>query len=198
MLFERIGTFALKRSVFWSLFSLSLLIVPLTASFLFPLFKEQRQFQEELKLIRKKSCQTFLARRANLGFKKAYQNAGPLFLKKLETLSFLEKEKRALFELSKIAFLKEDKSLKQRMNFLEENHLSFSEENVRTQNEIKESDQKTTRSVELSDSDIHKLFNHLEELNAPQIIITNLYLKKIPNNHYEMNLQLLQREFSNE
>lgn len=198
MLFERIGTIALKRSVFWGLFSLSMLIVPIAASFLFPLFKEQREFQEELEMVRKRSCQTFLARRTNLGFQKAYQNADPLFLKKLETLPLLEKEKAALFELSKISFFKEDNSLKQRWKFLEENHISFSEENVRTQNEVKETDLKLTHSVELSSSDIHKLLYSLAEAPAPQIIITDFYLKKIPNSHYELNMQLIQREFSNE
>ncbi|HSW73353.1 MAG TPA: hypothetical protein VLG44_08125 [Chlamydiales bacterium] len=195
MLFERIGTFALKRSVFWSLFSLSMLIVPIAASFLFPLFKEQREFQEELEMARNKSCQTFLARRANLNFQKTYQNADPLFLKKLESLPLLEKEKAALLELSKISFFKEDNSLKQRWKFLEDNHLSFSEENVLSQNEIKETDQKITHPVELLLSDIHKLLSTLEEPNAPQIIITDFNLKKIPNSNYELNMQLIQREY---
>lgn len=198
MLFERIGTIALKRGVFWSLFSLSILLVPLTASFLFPLFKKQNEFQEEMEMARKRSCQTFLARKANIDFQKTYQNSDALFLKKLEDLTFLEKEKAALFELSKNPAFKEDLKLKERQKFLEENHLSFLEVNVRSQDAIEESEQKLKHAVEVSSSDLNRLFTALDDPHAPQIIITDLYLKKIPNHRYELNIQLLQRVFNYE
>jgi hypothetical protein len=127
--------------------------------------------------------------------------------KHLETLAFLEHEVK---RLQASAYDSDDMS-KKRLAFLKEgsNRLLFSEEKIRHNETVQETEEKQQHPVEMNEEDLKKLLSliegtaigpYLPKSNRPQLIIKNFELSKKPVSSEEdvfvVNMQLIKRESS--
>ena len=118
----------------------------------------------------------------------------------LEKLPLLEKEAYSFKTLGGY-FVSSD--LQKRLQFLENNHLSFISTDLQKNSTIQEEKKSLHRQVELNHTDIEKILSLVEEytinsyassLSPLQLLITNFILQK-HNQNYLLSLSLLKREF---
>ena len=144
-------------------------------------------------------------------FLKRYSNADPYFIdQRIESLSFLEKERKELAALLEHPALADKHSTEARLRFLssDENRLAFTEEAIRTSSLLKETEEKQRHPVQMDEEDVKRLLSLLEDLsidsfsplgNSPQIIITDFLLEKketpLKTKVLEVNTKLLKREW---
>jgi hypothetical protein len=140
-------------------------------------------------------------------FLNRYSHADPYFLdNQIESLTFLQKEKRELEALRDHPALADKRSIEERLAFLksDQNRLAFTEEAISTASRIKETEERQRHPVEIEEDDLKKLLSLIEDVpidsfspveNAPQVIITDFNLKK-KTKVLEIEMKLLTREFS--
>ena len=123
-----------------------------------------------------------------------------------ENLSFLENEKTVLEKLLKLNAFSNNSQIKARLEFIQKgrNTLRFSEENIKQNTLIKETDETQLSTIEIDGNDLQKILsviegrqnqNSLNDINAPQLIIKNFLLNKARDNIFLLDLKLLKREF---
>jgi len=141
-------------------------------------------------------------------FLEKYSHAAPYFLDThIESLLFLQKEKRALRELLQHPALTDKREIEERLHFLEENKLLFAEETLRTSGQIHESEEKQRTPVQMSEEDLKKLLCCIENIpidsfspqeNSPQILLTDFQFEKkessLKTPFLEVEMKLLKRE----
>lgn len=127
--------------------------------------------------------------------------------KQLETVTFL------LPEIKKLETIQtensDDEQIGKRLQFLKEgsNRLVFSEEQIRTHELFRETEEKQQRPVEVNEEDLKKLLCLIEGITIwpygpkegrPQLIITDFKLakKELPNQEkvFVVSIQMLKRE----
>ena len=213
MFLESCGKLCFSR--FRPSFFYALLLIPfiLAGSYLL----SQNAFQQELE-----SRFTDAAKKGKIAIQRKmrkekfihrYSSADPFFLDKhIESLSFLENEKANLKSMIPHPALQNKQSLQERLAFLESeaNRLAFIEENIRTSSQIKETEEKQRRPIQMSETDLQRLLAALEDIpvgqnkpipQTPQLLVRDMKIKKIENQlHsevYEVEMELLKREWIN-
>jgi hypothetical protein len=138
-----------------------------------------------------------------------HADADPYFLDQyIESVSFLQKERE---EVQSLLFaFPNNSSIQERLKFLtqDENKLQFIEENIRTSNLIKETDEKQRQSVQMNESDLQQILCLIENIPvgpfephklSPQFLIRDIQLKRISTplqtEVFEVEMNLLKREF---
>ncbi len=140
-----------------------------------------------------------------------YSHPDPYFLdQEIESLVFLRKEKERLQSLLHHPALPRKEPIQERLSYLagSDNRLSFIEENIRSSNRIKETEERQRHPVQLDEEDLQRLLSLIEDLpigsfsplkQSPQLLIRDLKLKKLTTplltSVFEMELDLLKREF---
>lgn len=194
------------------IFFFTLVIFPLILSSLF-LSQKSSQLQvledrfaaaarkEKLALARKGRKERFLAR---------YSNSNPYFLdQEIESFAFLQSEKRKLESLLHHPAFPESQAIKDRLSFLSENRLLFSEEKMEVSAHLKEIGEKQRRPVQMDESDLQQILTLIEDLpresmtsssKRPQLLIKEFRLKKqetpLQTEVFEVEMDLLKREFN--
>lgn len=211
MFLEKCGKlFFLKmRPMFFFL----LLVLPLIGAIFFLSLKStsiqclKERFQaalrkETLANERKQRRESFLTR---------YSNVTPYFLdQKIESLSLLEAERQKLISLLKHPAFPKSSAIQERLKFLEENRLTFSEEKIISTPIYHETEESLRNSAQIDEIDLKQMLANIEDrqiehykpdknLRRPQILIKNLRLKKqetpLSQEVFEIEMDLLKREF---
>lgn len=207
--FEACGQFFFSRMR--PAFFFALTVFPLLVAALF-IFFEKTNFQEleerftaaarkeKIALERKARKERFLER---------YSQADPYFLdQQIESFPLLQAEKEKLESLLHHPAFPESEALKERLRFLSNNGLAFTEGNIRTSAQMKEVDEKQRHPVQMDEKDLQKILSLLEDVpveshlpsnKGPQILIKELRIKKqetpLHMQVVEVDMDLLQREF---
>ncbi len=209
MFLEQMGKFFFSRMR--PVFFFVLAAFPLLGAVLF-LYLEYSQLQdlqqrfakaarkEKLSFERKERRERFLHR---------YSQADPYFLdQKIEAFAFLQKEKQHLDALLYHPAFPNHQAFRDRLAFIEDNRLTFIEENIHNSSQIKEVDEKQRSPVQMDENDLQKILSLLEDVpvgpyvpspNSPQILIKDFRLKKqetsLQTEVFEVEMDLLKREF---
>lgn len=212
MFLERIGKICLlhTRPFFFYLFVLTPILLSSTYLLLQYAHLEELQmrFAEACKkgrvaLDRKSKKEHFLER---------YSEADPYFLdNNIESLLFLQKEKKELQALSLHPAMADKHLTEERLKFLDspQNRLAFVEETIRTGLRAKETEERQRHPVEIDEEDLKKLLSLIEDVpidsfspleKAPQIMIIDFRLEKKTTSFktkvLELEMKLLTREFT--
>lgn len=215
--FEKIGRFLFQKNRM-PVFLFSLSIGPLLAAIF--LYMEKQSFnalEETSSLAMRKVKSAFHRKTRKEAFLAKHENSDPYFLdKEIESLCFLNQEKKQLKDwLSHPAVSNKDK-LHRRIHFLEngENRLSFSEDEIQVSKTCKETLEKQRYPIEIDPNDLQNLLSIIEESTneekemdnkpsslkgRPQLVICNFSMTKkntpLQNEVFEITMDLLKREF---
>jgi hypothetical protein len=150
-----------------------------------------------------------LEKRANKEkFLQRYTHFEPYFLNQhLETLSLLRHELTELTRLKRHPACQNRDQLNKRIAFIEnkENRLSFAEESMLSTKRVKETEEKLLHPVQIDAYDLDQLLCFIEGIpigsytphpHSPQLLIRDFLLKSRGNATYELDLNLIKREFS--
>ncbi len=163
------------------------------------------ELDNEIERIRIKSAQAEETRAKESAALASLKNPDPHYLdKQIETLTFL------LPEIKKLQTdLTDDEQVVKRIQYLKEggNRLLFSEEQIRTHELFRETQEKQQHFIEINEEDLKKLLCLIEGVTIwpygpkegrPQLIITDFKLQKIerPTQEkvYAVSMELLKRE----
>ena len=195
-------------------FFYALLLIPfiLSGSFLLSRHSSQQQLEARFADATKKGKAALQKKTRKEKFIYRYSKSGPFFLdRQIEALSFLEKEQETLQSMIQHPAVQSKRMLKERLEFLtsEANRLVFTEENIRTSSQIKETEEKQRLPVQMSEEDLQRLLTAVEDLavgqnqplsQTPQLLVRDMKIKKIENplhsEVYEVEMELLKREWS--
>lgn len=210
MSFEKIGKFFFSKMR--PLFFFALVVFPVGAASLF-LFLENSNLEElEARFMNaarnEKIASAKKVRKER--FLRQHSHANPYFLdQQIESLPLLEEERKQLESLCRHPAFPNHQSLKERLNFLNENRLVFAEENIRTSPKIKETGEKQKHPVQMDEKDLQKVLALIEHVSigsyrpstdSPQIVIKDFRLKKqqtpLQTDIFEVDMDLLTREFT--
>ncbi len=210
MFFERWGRLLFSR--IRPPFFFALVVFPLFAAALF-LFSEYTQLEELqgrfAKAARKEQAASERKARKER-FLSRYSHANPYFLdQQIESFPLLQAKRQRLKSLLHHPAFPQPQAIQQRLEFLEQNRLAFSEENIRTSPQMKEVDEKQRHSAQMDDNDLKKILSLIEDVpigpyvpseDSPQLIIKDFRLKKqktpLQTEVFEVEMDLLKREFT--
>lgn len=207
--FEKCGQFFFSR--IGPVVFVFLIVTPILATGLF-IFLEKSSLQtleKRFAIAARKEKIAFEKRARKERFINRYSHADPYFLdQQIEAFPLLQAEKEKLESLLHHPAFPESVALKERLQFLNNNRLAFTEENIRTSSQIKEIDEHLRHSVQMDDKDLQKILSLIEDVpigsnlpsnTSPQIIIRDLRLKtpqtSLQTQVFEVDMDLLKREF---
>ncbi len=156
--------------------------------------------KEKTALERKNQKERFLQR---------YSQASPYFLNEnIESFQLLKKEREKLESLQNHPAFPESQTLQDRILFLNENRLIFTEQKLDISSLIKETEEKLRHPVQVDEDDLKQLLCLIEDiqvdsylpiLGSPQILIKEFLLRKcetsLHTEAFEIEMDLLKREF---
>ncbi len=194
------------------IFFFILLLFPILFSAML-VFLENQSFQElEMRFQKaaRKEKLAFAKKDRKEVFLHRYSQADPYFLdREIETLPLLQAEQEKLTSLANHPAFLDTAALKNRFDFLQENHISFIEQEMRNTPHIKEVEETLKHPIQLDESDLQKLLSIIDNLpigsfhpieNSPQLMITEFKMKKLKTplqtEVFEVDMSLLKREFS--
>lgn len=197
-----------KIPLFWTLIFAAPLPLVLCAFHYLSQFQKLEELESEIERIHIKTAHVEETRAKESAVLASLKNPDPQYLdKQLETLTFLLPEIKKLETLQ--TDLPDDEQVAKRVQFLKEggNRLLFSEEQIRTHESFRETEEKQQHTIEINEEDLKKLLCLIEGVTIwpygpkegrPQLIITDFKLQKIerPTQEkvYAVSLQLLKRE----
>lgn len=188
------------------------LALPLVLAALF-LFQESMRFCElEERFVRasRKMRLSMERKERKERFLKRYSEANPYFLDQMiESFALLQNEKVQLESLQSHPAFPESLSIRDRIQFLNENKLAFREEKIESSKEMKEVYEHQLYPVQMDESDLKQILSiiedvpieaHLPKEHPPQILIKDFRLKKIQTplqtEVFEVEMDLVKREFA--
>ncbi|EKE08052.1 MAG: hypothetical protein ACD_17C00374G0005 [uncultured bacterium] len=186
-----------------------LLLLPLLGASLF-LFSARTKWQdlqsrfesalrkEKLALDRKAAKEAFLAR---------YSHADPYFLyREIESFALLEREKQQLQTLQCNPAYPQSPKILERLKYIQENRLVFSEEKNSNEPHMKETEERQRFAVEMDEYDLKQLLSIIEDIDPdpmekrPQILVKECKLNKtntsLEKEVFTVKMDLLKREFN--
>lgn len=209
---ERLGKFCFSKDR--HLYFYLVLALPILAGsfYAFIQYNKMKHLEELFSASCKKGKLALIRKQKKENFIKRHTHASPYFLdEQIENLVFLKPEIEELKTLIQHPALADKKPFEARLDFLTKgaNRLSFTEEAIRSNSHIKETEEKQRHSVQLNGEDVKKLLTTLEDLpignevpmiaSRPQIMITDFRIetKQTPlkTNVFEVEMQFLKREF---
>lgn len=208
-IFEKCGQIFFSRTR--PIFFFALTICPILAAALF-VFLEKGKLQElesRFSAAARKEKIAFERKSRRERFIQRYSHSDPYFLdQQIEAFPLLQTEKERLQSLLHHPAFPQSEILRERLQFLTDNRLSFAEENIRTSSQMKEIEEKQRRSVQMDQKDLQKILSLIEDVpvgpylpsnTSPQILIKELKIKKLETSLqtevFEVDMDLLKREF---
>ncbi|HSX12859.1 MAG TPA: hypothetical protein VLE96_00340 [Chlamydiales bacterium] len=208
---ERLGKFCFsqKRPLLFYI-ALALPII-LGSLYSFIQYNKMKNFEELFSATCKKGKVALKRKQKKERFIKRHTNADPYFLDEyIESFTFSKPEIEELRKILHHPALSDKKPIEARLDFLTKgaNRLSFTEEAIRSNGSIKETEEKQRHPVQMNEEDIKNLLAIVEDIpivsdwkeeSRPQIIITDFRIetKQTPlkTNTLEVDMQFLKREF---
>ncbi len=210
--FEKIGKAFLlyaKSPLFYCL-----LLAPfgISIAYLFEEYTRISYLEEEFLKTCKQAKSALQKREKKQKFLAKYSKASPYFLdENIESMDFLLSEKKEIESMLQHPALVNKKELESRLHFLTNNRLSFTEETIKEQNNIKETKEKQKYPIEADEHDLKKLLSLIENIpiepftpleNSPQLVMTEFHLQKketdLKKDVLEIDMEFIKREFSSE
>jgi hypothetical protein len=206
MFLEKLGKTIFTRISPPFFFGLLLLPFVLVTIILFQKHSEIQELEERFTSAIKKEKGAFERRERKNRFLSRYSNPNAYFIdQNIETFSLLQSEKGKLESMLNHPAFPDSPSLKERLVFLQNNQLSFIEENINTTSNIKEVEEKQRHPVQMDETDLKNLLLLIEDVDSkmesrPQILIQNFHLKKVDTSLqtevFEVEMDLIKREFT--
>jgi hypothetical protein len=207
--FEKCGQIFFSRIHPVFFFTLTVLPILIASLFIFVEKGNLYELEDRFATAARKEKVAFERKSRKERFLQRYSHADPYFLdQQIETMALLQTEKEKLESLLRHPAFPESAVIKERLRFLSDNRLAFTEENIRTSAQMKEVEEKQRRPVEMDERDLQKILSLLEDVpigpylpsqTSPQILIQELRLKKqktsLQTESWEANMNLLKREF---
>lgn len=210
MFLEKCGQFFFSQ--IRPLFFFLLALFPVLAGLLL-LFLETTQLQdleERFAKAARKEKIAFERKARKERFLKRYAHSVPYFLdRQIESFALLEQEKEQLVSLLHHPAFPNHKSIHERLSFLENNRLTFTEEKLVSSSQMTEIEEKQRKAVQMDEADLQQILALIENVpvgpyfpsnESPQILIKDFRLKKIhtPLNTevLEVKMDLIKREFN--
>lgn len=211
MLLENIGKLCFGRTrpfLFFALLSTPLFLVGI---YLYMHHLELLRLQENFQTALENGKQALERKAFKERFLNHYSQADPYFIdQQIESLSFLEKEQKEIRALIKHPAMLKTNPFLERLQFLvsEENKLSFAEQNIRSSSQIKETEEKQQRAIQVDEEDLKRILSAIEGVpvegyspfsHSPQLLIQNFQLRKhttaIETEVFLLEMSLVKREF---
>lgn len=156
--------------------------------------------KERLALERKARKEKFLRR---------YSNPNPYFLdQQIESVLLLQNERQKLLSLLHHPAFPESPAIRDRLHFLEENRLMFTEGKIEVSSQMKEVEEKQRHPVQMDENDLKHILSLIEDVSidsfspsagSPQLLVKELHFKKqrtpLHTEVFEVEMDLLKREF---
>ena len=207
-IFEPIGRFFFEKNRLWLFFVL--LCAPFIAglALLLPRFLALREVEQSFDAAAIKGRSALEKRVQKEAFLHRYMQSEPYYIDQyLESLPLLQKDLKELQSIHNHPACANRDLIQRRIDFIQgtENRLAFAEENIRTSKKIKETDERLLHLVEIDSDDLEHLLSLIEDtaigsytphIRSPQLLIQDFSLTKKDRGVYELNLNLLKREFS--
>ena len=208
---ERFGKFCFFQKT--PLVFLILLLTPICLAFcyFFSRYTEITDLEDRFYVVCKKMKSSLEKKEKKEQFIQRYKASSPYFLdEQIESISFLEEEKKHLQNLLQHPAIVDKRPIESRLQFLasEGNRFVFTEEAIKTNASMKETEEKQRHPVQMSPDDVKKTLSLLEDLpienygrteNRPQIVITDFLLQKkqtsLKTDVFEVDMQFIKREF---
>lgn len=203
MFLEKLGKF-LFSNIRPSLF-LSLLLPPFfaTAFILFHKYSDLQELKCRFEIAQKNQKKSLERLHRKESFLSRYANKNPYFLnQKIEDFPLLQNEKNKIVSMINTSAFPNAEVLNNRLQDLENNHISFIEENTQILGNIKEIEEKQSNPVQMDEEDLKNVLFSLEfeQNDSPQILITDFRLSKqstsLQQQVFEVEMDLIKREFS--
>ena len=210
MFLEKCGTLFFSRMRPPFFFALALLPPIVAGVFLFLEYTKLQDLEERFSAAARKQKMAVERIERKDRFIRRYSHADPYFLdRQIESFPLLQSEKVRIESLLHHPAFPESQSLKDRLFFLSENRLSFTEENIHVSSQIKETEEKQRHPVQMDESDLKKILSLVEDVpiesilpsnDSPQILIKDFRIKKqetaLQTEVFEVEMDLLKREFT--
>lgn len=206
--FEKTGRYFFTRKRLWILIFLCFAPFFLTVFFLTPRLLSLRGTQKLFEETSLRGRMAFEKRKEKENFLNRFANSKPYFIdERLESIPLLKKNLEDLQMMKNHPACKNRSAIDQRIAFLQgsENRLSFAEENIRSSKRVKETEERLIRPVEVNAEDIAQLLSLIEnvsvdsfhpDIRSPQLLIQDLILTQKDRGTYQLQLNLLKREFT--
>ena len=194
------------------LFFFTGLLLPLLGIALFLFFEFGRLYDLEERFARAARKEKLARERKSRKdrFFQRYSHADPYFLdRQIESFPLLQAEQQRLEKLLHHPAFLESQKLQERLAFLRENRLAFTEENIATSPQMKEVEEKQRHPVQMDENDLKKILSLIEDVsidsilpatNSPQILIKEFQLKKqktvLQTEVFQIEMDLIKREFT--
>lgn len=210
MYLEKCGIlfFSKIRPIFFFALVLSPLLV--TTFFLYQEALQLQDLQERFRKAYRKESLAMDRKGRKERFIERYSHANPYFLDQtIESYLLLQKEKRQLESLINHPAFPDSPEIQERLKFIDQNRLAFSEEKIENSSILKEVYEKQRHPVQMDESDLKQILALLEDvpiagtkskIDAPQILIKDFRLKKvetpIQTQAFEVEMELIKQEFT--
>lgn len=199
-----------KIPLFWTLIFAAPIPLILCLFHYVSKFQQLEELESEIQRIHIKTAHVEETRAKESAVLASLKNPDPHYLdKQLETLTFLLPEIKKLETLQ--TDLPDDEQIAKRVQFLKEggNRLLFSEEQIRSHESFRETEEKQQHIIEINEEDLKKLLCLIEGVTIwpygpkegrPQLIVTDFKLQKMERSIsgqekvYAVSMQLLKRE----
>lgn len=212
MFLELIGKFCFHRlrpSFFYALIFFPTLLILIYLFFQsLELFELEENFNHSLE----KGRSALQKKRSQDRFIERYNHADPYFLdQQIESLPLLQNECSEIRSLIKHPAIARRDFLEERLEFLlgRENRIRFNEQNIRTSQNIKETEEKQRYPVQVDEEDLKRILCLVEDIsiesyhpaeNQPQLLIQNFRLHRqttsLATEVFTLDMTLLKREFT--
>lgn len=138
------------------------------------------------------------------------KKVNPYFLDQfIESFPLLQQEQKALEALAKHPAFPPSPDVAARLSFLQKNRLTFREEAIEMNSEMKEVSESQQQPVQMDEADLKQILSFIEDVpidgllphqESPQMLIKQFRLKKLETplhtEVFEVEMDLLKREFT--
>ncbi len=196
-----IGRFFSQRKHFFLLLAFCFLLFFLATYSFFSKIKQFHLYEEKIESTSNFSKLTKSKRQKRHLFLEKYLNANTDFIQnKIEPLVFLESECRGLHSLKMHPAFSNSKFLLERLDFLQnKNTLTFQQNILSAQSHLLEIQNKQIDPIEVNSKDLKHLLYLIEgssNIKKPQMLIKKFSLKKLQTDTFDLNIEILQRNFT--
>jgi hypothetical protein len=207
-IFDRFGHFFFEKNRAWLFFCLLSAPFFLTLALLAPRFFMLRELEQTFDAAALRGRSALEKRMEKERFLRRYSDFEPYFIdQQLESLPLLQRELAELQIKKNHPACSDYGSVCRRIEWLQgpENRLAFAEENIRSSQRIKETEERLLHPVEVDVDDLERLLSLIEGApigqytphpRSPQLLIEDFILSKKDRAIYELNLTLIKREFT--
>ncbi|MGD2170078.1 MAG: hypothetical protein PVI40_07555 [Chlamydiota bacterium] len=191
----KLGKYFLKKhSVSW-VFLVFAAPTVLIMFFSFIEYANYARLENKLRSLQIIASETYQKRKSRKDFLEKYFDSNQNFLNKINNFIFLQDEVKDLQKISTQILFDTDNNLSKKLERIStQNKLNFIQDKPKKYKQVQETKYCLQAPVEATLRDAFSFLNMLETPKAPQFIIYDLELNK-KENHYELNLAFLQREF---